>query len=93
MQHRCTIALSLAGGNARGVMTLAEILRAVDEGMPVHWQNPGYLVERPAGGGACVIRSLSTGHCIGLTWADGMTLNGKEEEFFIGEGTSLLVDP
>ena len=71
-------------------MTLAEILRAVEEGLPVHWQSPGYLVERPAGRGACVIRSHSTGHCIGLTWADGRTLNGKEEEFFIGEGTTLL---
>jgi hypothetical protein len=73
-----------------GVMTLAEILRALDEGLPVHWQNPGYVVERHARGGACVIRSLSTGHCIGLTWADGITLNGKEDEFFIGEGTTLL---
>ncbi|MBM5783251.1 MAG: hypothetical protein FJ076_00100 [Cyanobacteria bacterium K_DeepCast_35m_m1_288] len=71
-------------------MTLAEILRAVDEGMPVHWQSPAYLVERPAGRGACVIRSLSTGHCIGLTWADGTTLNGKEEDFFIGAGTTLI---
>ena len=76
--------------NVPGAMTLAEILRAVDEGLPVHWQNPDYLVERPAGGGPCVIRSLSTGHCIGLTWKDGITLNGKEEEFFIGEGTTLL---
>ena len=82
--------LRLADRNFYGVMTLAEILRAVDEGMPVHWQSPGYLVERPARGGLCVIRSLSTGHCIGLTWADGTTLNGKEEEFFIGAGTTLL---
>lgn len=77
------------GRNARGVMTLAEILRAVDEGMPVHWQGPGWLVERRVGGDACIIRCLSTGHCIGLTWADGMTLNGKEEEFFIGDVDTL----
>ena len=76
--------------NAIGVMTLAEILRALDEGLPVHWQNNGYVVERPARGGASMIRSLSTGHCICLTWADGITLNGKESEFFIGEGTTLL---
>jgi hypothetical protein len=73
-------------------MTLSEILRALDEGMLVHWQSPAYVVERPVGRGACVIRSLSTGHCIGLTWADGATLNGNEEEFFIGEGTTLLSD-
>jgi hypothetical protein len=71
-------------------MTLAEILRALDEGLPVHWQNPGYVVEGAAGGGPYVIRSLSTGHCICLTWADGTTLNGKEDEFFIGQGTTLL---
>jgi hypothetical protein len=76
--------------NALGVMTLAEILRALDEGLPVHWQNLGYIVERPSRGGACMIRSLLTGHCICLTWADGITLNGKEYEFFIGEGTTLL---
>lgn len=71
-------------------MTLAEILRAVDEGMQVHWQSPCYLVERHAGSTSCVIRSLATGHCIGLTWADGTTLNGKAEEFFIGDGSTLL---
>jgi hypothetical protein len=25
-----------------------------------------------------MIKSLSNNHCIGLTWDDGMTLNGKE---------------
>lgn len=81
----------LIGGSPRtpGPMTLAEILRAVDEGLPVHWQTTGYVIERPTGGGGCVIRSLSTGHCIGLTWADGVTLNGKEEDFFIGGETML----
>ena len=71
-------------------MTLAEILRAVDEGLTVHWQDEGYVVERAPNGGNCVIRSLSTGHCIGLTWADGITLNGKAEEFFISDGPSLM---
>jgi len=75
--------------NILAVMTLAEILRALDEGLPVHWQNPGYVVERSAGGATCVIRSLSTGHCISLTWADGITLNGMEDEFFIGQGSTL----
>ena len=78
------------GSAAQWLMTLTEILRAVDEGLPVHWQNAGYLVERSSNGVGCVIRSLSTGHCIGLTWADGITLNGMEQEFFIGDGTTLL---
>jgi hypothetical protein len=70
-------------------MTLAEILRAVEEGLPVHWQSPGYLVERAHRDGKCVIKCLFTGHCIGLTWADGMTLNGREEDFFVGAGSTL----
>ena len=71
-------------------MTLEEILRALDEGMPVHWQSTAYLVERHTSRGACVIRALSTGHCIGLTRADGKNLNGKEADFFIGVGTNLI---
>jgi len=70
-------------------MTLAEILRAVEEGLPVHWQSPGYLVDRAHRHENAVIRCLFTGHCIGLTRADGVTLNGKEEDFFIGAGTTL----
>jgi len=64
-------------------MTLEEILKAVDEGLPVYWQSKGYVVERPSQSSQCVIHALSTGHCIGLTWADGVTLNGREEEFYI----------
>ena len=70
-------------------MTLTEIQRAVQQGLPVHRQSPGYLVEQAHRDGKCLIRCLSTGHCIGLTWADGLTLNGKEEDFFIGADTTL----
>ncbi len=41
-------------------MTLAEILRAVDEGLLVHWQTPGYVIERKYVGRGCVIRCLAT---------------------------------
>jgi len=70
-------------------MTLAEILRAVDEGLLVHWQTPSYVIERLQAGRGCVIRCLATGHCIGLTWADGKTLNGREDEFFVGTGSTI----
>lgn len=66
-------------------MKIAEIRRAVDEGLRVHWQNPEYEVIRSSVDSRYLIRSSATGHCIGLTWADGDTLNGKEEDFFIGE--------
>ena len=66
-------------------MKLAEIRRAVDEGLMVHWQNREHEVIRSSMHPSYFIRSTATGHCIGLTWADGWTLNGKEEDFFIGD--------
>lgn len=65
-------------------MKLAEIHRCVDEGLKVHWQNREYEVVRSAGPPYYLIRSAATGHCIALTWVDGVTLNGNEEDFFIG---------
>lgn len=66
-------------------MKIAEIKRAVDEGLKVHWQNREYVVISSSLHSRYLIRSIATGHCIGLTWADGVTLNGKEEDFFIGD--------
>ncbi len=66
-------------------MKIAEIKRAVDEGLKVHWQNSEYVVISSSLHSRYLIRSIATGHCIGLTWADGVTLNGKEEDFFIGD--------
>jgi hypothetical protein len=66
-------------------MKLAEIRRALDEGLRVHWQTIDYEVIRSTGSSDCFIRCVLNGHCIGLTHADGVTLNGKEEDFFIEE--------
>lgn len=66
-------------------MKLAEIHRAVDEGLNVCWQNTGYRVVRSEDDGQYYIKSILTGHSICLTWRDGMTLNGKEDEFFVDE--------
>jgi len=54
----------------------------------VHWQNQSHEVVPTYKARSYLIRCQATGHCIGLTQADGATLNGKEEDFFIGE-TSL----
>lgn len=64
-------------------MTPAEIRRAVDEGLTVCWMNQSYEVIRGSRGDSYFIRCRSTGHCIGLTHSDGVTLNGAESEFFI----------
>lgn len=65
-------------------MTLSEIKAAVDSGLRVHWSNKGYEVIKDKAGHYLVI-FRPNGHCVGLTWQDGITLNEKESEFFIGE--------
>ena len=65
-------------------MTLEEIKKAVEEGKKVHWSHSGYAVICDKIGQWLIVCS-SNNHCIGLTWLDGVTMNGKEEDFFIGE--------
>lgn len=64
-------------------MTLSEIKTAVDAGKTVHWASSRYVVTNYKGLGY-LISDLYNGSCTGLTWRDGVTLNGKECEFFIG---------
>lgn len=64
-------------------MTLNEIKAAVDQGKTVCWSNEAYDVVK--GGGQYLIVCLHNDHAIGLTWRDGVTMNGKPEEFFIKE--------
>jgi len=61
-------------------MTLEQIKTAVEQGKTVHWQNARYevIVDNR---NQWLIKAGS--HCIGLTWADGITLNGRESEFYI----------
>lgn len=63
-------------------MTVQEIKQAVDNGKTVQYGN-GYEVIKFKG--EYFIRCISNGYTIGLTWSDGITLNGKEEDFFIPE--------
>lgn len=62
-------------------MNLQEIKTAIEEGKNVKWGNTSYDVIKDTKGQYLI--KHAGGHCIGLTWADGVTLNGKEEEFFI----------
>lgn len=63
-------------------MTLQEIKSAIAEGKTVHWSNKGYKVVKTFD----YFIKHESGSMIGLTWADGETLNGEEEEFFISYG-------
>lgn len=62
-------------------MTLQEIQKAVTDGKRVHWASPAYTVILDSLG-QWFIR-CHNGNCIGLTWADGKTLNGKESQFYV----------
>ena len=59
-------------------MNLHQIKAALAAGLPVHWSHVGYVVAHN------LITCTSNQHAIGLTWADNVTLNGKEKDFFIG---------
>ena len=63
-------------------MTLNEIKEAVLSGQTVHWGSPAYIVVVDTQG-SWFIKCPGNGYCVGLTWADGVTLNGNENEFFI----------
>ena len=64
-------------------MTLEQIKAAVDNGHTVHWMNPGYKVIKDQRGEYQIVFTPNN-HCIGLTHRDGVTLNGKPTEFYIG---------
>ncbi len=68
-------------------MNLQEIKSAIDADKIVHWANDSYVVikhfPRYPDTPEYLIKCLSNDHCIGLTWRDGVTMNGKEEQFYI----------
>ena len=63
-------------------MTLEQIKKAVESGKPVHWSNSLYRVIKDEIGQWLIVCD-SNQYCIGLTWRDGVTMNGKPEDFFI----------
>lgn len=65
-------------------MTLDEIKSAVDKGLKVHQTHEGYQVIKSKFGEYLITYKYNE-WCIGLTWRDGVTLNGTEDQFFIGE--------
>ena len=69
-------------------MTVEEIKTAVDAGDRVHWVNSGYVVTRD-GLGQYLITFMRNGSAIVLTSRDGTRLNGKPDEFFVGESAEV----
>jgi hypothetical protein len=62
-------------------MTLDEIKEAVDAGCDVYWCTARYGVVKDKLG-QYLIECYDNGSCIGLTWSDGVTLNGREQDFY-----------
>ena len=72
-------------------MTLNEIKAAIDAGRQVRWGNDGYEVIKDNLGQYLIVYRPN-GYTIGLAWRDGVTLNGKEEDFYIKKPTVRSFD-
>jgi len=64
-------------------MTLQDIKAAVLAGNTVHWSTTAYAVKYSERADDFNIVYTPDGNCIGLTHQDGVTMNGKPEEFFL----------
>ena len=65
-------------------MKLDEIKKAVDEGKHVKWSNRLYDVVKDNLGQYLIICTTND-YTIGLTWTDGVTLNGRPSEFYVAK--------
>ena len=63
-------------------MTLDEIKAAVESGETVHWSNSSYTVRKDSAGQWLVVCARN-GHCAGLTWRDGRTMDYKPADFYL----------
>lgn len=63
-------------------MTLEEIKQAVLDGKTVHWTSDEYIVASD-NRVHFVVQRIKDKCCVALTWGDGKTLNGKEEDFYV----------
>ena len=64
-------------------MNLDEIKAAVLAGKLVHWASPLYVVKYSEQIKEFYIVCLDNQHIIGLTWRDGVTMNGEPKDFYI----------
>lgn len=73
-------------------MNLTEIKAAIAEGKKVFWSTSAYEVIKDTCGQYLIGYGIGSRNenYIGLTWLNGITLNGKEDEFFIGGPTATI---
>ncbi len=63
-------------------MTLFEIKQAIHSGRRVFWHHQGYEVVYAPKISEYLIKCHGNQNIIGLTWKDGVTMNGKPSDFF-----------
>lgn len=61
-------------------MKLEQIKESINNGITVYWGNDSYTVIKD--NLSQYLIKHSNGYCIGLTWEDGKTMNGNEEDFY-----------
>ncbi len=66
-------------------MNLEEIKENIEAGKTVHWASDAYIVVLNSRGEYDIL-CPSNDSRIGLTWRDGVTLNGDESDFYLGKG-------
>lgn len=64
-------------------MNLNEIKQAVETGKTIHWASKAYRVVKDSIGQWLIVCDVNN-HAVGLTWRDGVTMNGKPTDFFLG---------
>jgi hypothetical protein len=62
--------------------TTTETGKAVEAGKTVHWATQSYRVVKDEVGQWLIVCDLNN-HAIGLTWRDGVTMNGEPKDFFV----------
>ena len=62
-------------------MNLQAIKVAINDGQIVHWKNSSYTVKLDQLSRYVIV--CTNGSTIGLTWNDGVTMNGKEADFYV----------
>jgi hypothetical protein len=65
-------------------MKLEEIKTAVRNGQTVFWKSHHYpvsMTQLKNGEEQWLVCCTDNNHCIGLTWQDGVTMNGEEKDF------------
>ena len=69
-------------------MNLQQIKTAVDKGLTVYCGSSIYVVVN--NGGSYAINCVLNEYSIGLTWLDGVTLNGSHEDFYLSVDRELV---